>query len=52
VLQDEPRVDEIECVLRQRVGADVMAAQLHMRRSAISRSLHETRVDVGNQHVS
>jgi hypothetical protein len=37
--------------LRKRVGTDVMAAQFHMRRS-IGRSLHETRVHIGDQDVS
>ncbi len=52
VQQHEPRVDEVERLLGQRVGADVVAAELHMRRPAIGRSLHEARVHVGDQHVS
>jgi hypothetical protein len=52
VHQHEPGVDEIERLLGKRVGADVMAAQLHVFRPAIGRALHEAQVDVGDEHVS
>src|SRR5262249_26251852 len=50
VLQNEPRVDEIERLRRQRVGTDVMAAG---RDAGVSlSSLDETWVDVGDEDRS
>src|SRR5262245_10715752 len=48
--EHEPRVDEIERLLGQRIGADVMAAELYI--CVPLPALDEARVDVRDQHAS
>src|SRR5262245_16428670 len=52
VLQHEPGVDEIERLRRQRVGANVMMAQLDIGELPATRPLDETWVDVGDEYRS